>query len=181
MTELRKFTMVGFKVTWKLLDIGFRRCRCFAGSLSSETIINYAQSQLEKTEDEQVLMLAIEHQEETEAVDKYLCALAQKENTSYELEFRKWRVLYVKDNLPKDNEDAVTGLMQLYYIWAKFDFPDDSPHIVEGMDNSITPKEYYTEENYKKLLRKNQTWANNEMDVIRKIQDQLLRPQTIAS
>ncbi|MDR2163324.1 MAG: DUF2247 family protein [Clostridiales Family XIII bacterium] len=168
MMELREFTTAGFEITWKLLDIGFRRCKYFVGCLSPRTVIDYAQSQLEETEDEQILMLAAEYEDDIEGIDACLCLLAKRENTSFELEFRKWRVLYVRDSLPKTNTDYVAGLIKLLEMWGKFDFPDDSPHVIQGRYNQIAPEDYYTEDNYKILLKKNQDWIHKEIDEIRR-------------
>ena len=33
-------------------------------------------------------------------------------------------------------------------IWAYLEFPPDSPHVFQGINNEITPEEYYTMQNY---------------------------------
>jgi hypothetical protein len=168
MTKLDDFSAAGFRLTWKLLDVGFKRCRYFAGSLTEKVIVEYAQTLLGTVEDEQVLLLASEVDGDSERIDRRLRLLAEQENTFYETEYRKWRVLYVRDNLPRDDGiDHITGLIQLLDIWAKFDFPDDSPHIIQGRDNNILPQDYYTEDNYRMLLKRNEVWVEKEISEIR--------------
>jgi hypothetical protein len=171
MRKLDDFSAIGFSLTWKLVDIGFRRCKYFAGSLTGEAIVEYAQTLLGTVGDEQVLLLASEIEGDAERIDECLRLLAEKESTSYETEFRKWRVLYVRDNLPDDDGvDYITGLIQLLDIWVKFDFPDDSPHIIQGRGNKISPIDYYTQDNYKMLLERNRAWVEKEIREIQMIQ-----------
>jgi hypothetical protein len=96
--------------------------------------------------------------------------LTEKEPASYELEFRKWRVLWIRDSLPDSDANHTFGLAKLEDLWARFDFPDDTPHVIRGKGNAITPDEYYTEDNYKTSLKKNQDWVNKEINEIRKRQ-----------
>ena len=59
--------------------------------------------------------------------------------------------MYVYKNVKK-SDDYIQGLMDFTDIWAKFNFPSNSPHIVQGLNNRIEPREYYTLNTYNDLL-----------------------------
>jgi|AKYZ01.1.fsa_nt_gi Uncharacterized protein conserved in bacteria (DUF2247). len=163
MIKIEDFRELELKITWRLLDIGFMGSETFRNELSSQEIIDYAIFESNSNNDEDVFDLACEYSENIDKVESYLKNLVSKESTSNEIEFRKWRVVYVKKQLIKPNTDFINGLIELGDIWAKFNFPEDSPHIFQGRNNDITPEQYYTEENYKKLLNKHFIWVSDEI------------------
>jgi hypothetical protein len=167
---LKDFKEARFLITWKLINLGFRVHNQFAAYLSAEAIIDYAQRQRVITHDEEVSLLAGKDKKDITGIDCRVRSLAEKESTSYELEFRKWRVLWIRNGLPDIEADYTFGLTKLEDLWARFDFPDDTPHVIRGKNNAITPDEYYTEKNYKASLKKNQDWVSKEIDEIRKKQ-----------
>jgi len=167
MIKIEDFRELEFKITWRLLDIGFMGSETFRNELSSQEIIDYAIFECNNNNDEDVINLACEYSENIDEVDSYLKNLVSKERTSNEIEFRKWRVVYVKKQLSKPNTDFINGLIELGDIWAKFNFPEDSPHIFQGRNNDITPEQYYTEENYKNLLKNHFIWMSDEISKLK--------------
>lgn len=170
MIKIVDFEELKLNITWKLLDIGFMGSTHFRNELSSQEIIDYAIFEMSKNsdnEDEDVINLACENSKNIYKVNDYLKNLASKENTTYEIEFRKWRLVYVKKQLLKPADDFLSGLLELGDIWVKFDFPQDSPHMFQGRNNIITPEQYYTEENYKILFQKHLNWLLEEIDKIK--------------
>ena len=165
MTKLDNIKEAGFKVTWKVINIGFRGSKVFSYELSPRDIIDYALLQLEMgCEDEELNELACEYDTNIEDIDNLVKKLANKENTDYNTEFRKWIVLYVKKKLPTEKTEYINGLIALGDIWAVLDFPEDSPHTFQGQGNDITPEQYYTEDNYKELLNKHKDWLEKEVE-----------------
>ncbi|HEU4388194.1 MAG TPA: DUF2247 family protein, partial [Blastocatellia bacterium] len=63
------------------------------------------------------------------------------------------------NNLP---QDAVYGLVALTEFWQGFGFPPDSPHEVQGRGNTITPLDYYQQENLVRLLACHRAWIKEE-------------------
>ena len=164
MIKLDDIKKVRFKITWKLIDIGFKGSKIFGDELSARDIINYALMQLETGNEDEVLNeLACEHDTNFENIDNLVKKLANEENTNYDIEYRKWIVLYVEKNLPTEEVDYINGLIVLGDIWAALDFPKDSPHIFQGKDNDIAPKQYYTKDNYKELLHRHKEWLKKEV------------------
>ena len=47
-------------------------------------------------------------------------------------------------------------------LWDSLGFPEDSPHIVQGVNNTLSPNEYYSQENYDELYRLNYEWFMKE-------------------
>ena len=104
-------------------------------------------------------------------IKEAITILANKENSEYCNEFRKWRVIFVMKNLPDNNSnDFISNLLVLGDIWAKLSFPEDSPHIIQGKGNDISPEQYYTIENYNKLLKRHNEWVVDEINKIIDIQ-----------
>ncbi len=168
MIQLKDFKDKGFNVSWKLINIGFHGSEEFYEELSSKDIINYAISILESDFKDSVYKrlveeIACEYEENYEKLDYNIKELVKLENNiDYKLEFRKWVYMYVSINLKK-NSDNIQGLIELTELWAKLDFPDFSPHIVQGVNNDIIPQDYYTTENYNYLLRKHFEWLEGEL------------------
>lgn len=175
MIKIEDFEELKLKITWKLLDIGFMGSETFRNELSSQEVIDYAIFEMSNdNNDEDVIGLACEYSKNTYDVNDYLKKLVSKENTTYEIEFRKWRVVYVKKQLIEPADDYLNGLLELGDIWVKFDFPEDSPHIFQGINNNIAPGQYYTEENYKKLFEKHLMWISDEINHINSLQCNIL-------
>ena len=166
--ELKK---LGFDITWRTINIGFRGSRVFGGELSTGDILNFSiQKVLEGDDNPIVLELIGEREENSDEISSYIDKLVLQENSDYSIEFRKWRVLYVIKHLPSPDDDFVTGLLDLGDIWVTFEFPIDSPHTFQGRDNNITPEQYYTYENFLEQRRKHEQWICNEIEFLRKQQ-----------
>lgn len=168
MIKLNDFKQYGFYVTWKLIDIGFRGNDIFKYNLEARDIINYAIEKIENnSEDNLIYELASMYETETEEINKILKKLSLKEKTTFNLEFRKWRIIYVINTIKNiDENDYISGLIELGDLWEKLGYPQDTPHIIQGRFNTFTPEEYYTEENYKFLLIKHKKWIISEMKFI---------------
>ncbi len=57
--------------------------------------------------------------------------------------------------------------MELTELWVQFGYPEDSPHIIQGRGNNISPTEYYTQSNYDKLYIKNKEWLEKELSFLK--------------
>jgi hypothetical protein len=56
--------------------------------------------------------------------------------------------------------------MSLFDFWAQLDYPIDSPHVIQGRGNNITPEEYYTQENYDNIYNMHVDWLKKEIKYI---------------
>ena len=70
--------------------------------------------------------------------------------------------------LKKKNTKYIEGLIELTELWDKLGFPSDMPHIVQGRNNTISPSEYYSQENYDKLYDINCDWFKTELLYLQK-------------
>lgn len=169
MIKLEEFKKLGFNITWKLLDIGFKGSTYFSDELSTAEILDYAISKMDTSDDSDVIDLACEYADNVESIDKYLKKLAKIENSNYDIELRKWQVVYVSKAMPEPNSDFINALVELGDLWAKLGYPEDSPHVVQGRNNNISPAQYYTQENFTDLLNKNKEWVIKNIEQLRKL------------
>jgi hypothetical protein len=167
MISIKDFELSGFRITWRLLDIGFRGSALFSDQLSSRDIIDYATNKLVESDDTDIIALACEYEPNTDKVAELLGKLANKENSEYDHEFTKWKVVYVLTYLPKDDADYIQGLVDIGDIWVDLGFPQDSPHIFQGVENEITPEEYYTLANYKLLHQRHLDWISERISQLK--------------
>jgi hypothetical protein len=163
MIKIRDFIEKGFGISWTLLNIGWNGSAKFKRQLAGQDIIDFAMNKMEDgDESTDVVLLASSHATDAEEISELLKRLSDGEEIDADNEFRKWQAIYVSKNLPDIQAEYMQGLIELGDIWALLDFPDDSPHVFQGRNNSITPNEYYTKENYIKLLEKHQEWLEKE-------------------
>ena len=78
----------------------------------------------------------------------------------------KLRATRVNNFLKDKNTNCIDGLMGLTELWLELGYTADSPHIIQGKDNNISPVEYYTEANYNYLYEKNKQWLRDEVDFL---------------
>ena len=88
------------------------------------------------------------------------------EKSEYKLAFEKWKLVYIKKNFPQLNKNIIQGLIELNDLWVKLDFPKDSPCILQGVKNNISPQEYYTEKNYIYLYNRHLKWIRDKSDYL---------------
>lgn len=176
MITLFDFRAQGLSITWKLIDIGFLGSEAFQHELSAAAIMEYAIARIEANEadDLDLIGLAGESENDLDGIGRHIQALAQKEQSDYSTEWRKWQVVYVAQCLPPDDVEYVSGLIALGDIWVRLGFPSDSPHIFQGKDNDSIPEQYYTEENYLALLRGHIDWVAKEMNCLREVSKPIL-------
>lgn len=163
MIEIKNFNQLGLFVTWRLLYIAL--CE---KQLQEEDVIKYAIKQLEEGDDRsEVCELAGAYADEHEHIQNLLWELISQENTQNELERRKLRAVIVDKALRIKNDNYINGLIDLATLWCGLRYPSDSPHIIQGKNNNITPKEYYAVGNYDILYEKNAKWLKTELEYLR--------------
>ena len=120
--------------------------------------------QLEKGDDRiEICELAGSSDYDLEDVMDTLYELAKEEKNPDDLEDRKLRAARVNKFLKDKNTNCIDGLMGLTELWLELGYTADSPHIIQGKDNSISPMEYYTDANYNYLYEKNKHWLKDEV------------------
>lgn len=165
--RIEEFINMNIKITWTLLLICFNSNRLLRNSeyeqafISADEVIDYAAGLLECTESDDIVSLAILKSSEQEDIIKVLKKLSESENADYSFEFRKFRVMYIYNNLPSESDDFMHGILKISELWDKFGFPKDSPNIYFKFKD-------YSQENYNKLLEIHNFWLKSEFEFIRK-------------
>lgn len=164
MIKLKDIKQLGLFITWKLLYIGLQNRQ-----IEAEEVIEYATEKLEEgNKREEICELAGAYTEEHEEICNVLWKLAEQEDAQIDIENRKIRAVIVSRVLKTKNENCINGLMDITDLWIELGYPDDSPHIIQGKGNCISPSEYYTMENYNFLYEKNVEWLRMELEDLRK-------------
>lgn len=162
MIKLNDIRQLGLSVTWRLLYNGL--CKKL---LDVDEIIEYAIEKLEGGDDrKEICELAGSCADEKEDILNLLFKLIEK-NTQDDIENKKIRAAIVNKELKHKNGDYISGLEDLTDMWIKLGYPADSPHIIQGVNNHITPTNYYTQENYDYLYEKNKGWLQNELEYLK--------------
>jgi hypothetical protein len=123
--------------------------------ISPKEIVDYSLSFIDKTDDDRIFALSALHESEYDEIPLLLQEIAEDEKTEFNVEFKKFRALYVSKNLPCESSDYVGGLVHLNELWAKFEFPMDSPNVYYEFKE-------YSEEKFRELLKKHYEWIENE-------------------
>ncbi len=159
MISIEDVKQLELKITWKFLYV----CICEKQMLI-ETVIEYAMNKIEEGDERiEIFELAGAYIGEKEYICDLILRLGQNEESSLEFEKRKLRVILVKKVLEYKNDNYIDGLMDLTDLWIGLGYPQDSPHILQGIGNNIAIKDYYTQEYYDFLYQRNVTWLKNEV------------------
>lgn len=159
MIKIDDIKQLGLNITWRLLYL----CH-IKGEMNNEEIIGYAIKKLEQgNNNDKILELASLSADDNEDVCNLLLQLIKEEDTDQTFESRKLRALIVNKTLKTKNKNYIDGLADLTDLWIGLEYPDDSPHIIQGRNNEIRPTEYYTKDNYDFLYEKNVNWLHNEL------------------
>ena len=180
MKKLENFVELGLNVTWKLIDIGFKGEEnnkftfYFKNNLSAKNVIDYAISLMQKCKniDDNIFELACENEKNEYEVNNYVKKLAQNENTEYDVELKKWQILYILNHLPdadKAEIDFGRGLVELTEIWVSLACPSNFPNIFQGVNNDLAPEEYYSPGNYEKFRCELVEWISDEIQRIKSL------------
>lgn len=153
-----------FQVSWTTLLAGWRGVGQLGRLVTSSDIAQFALEQLESAPgtNSKLAELATISDADATQIDSYLPQLASPTPSDYQTETRKWVVSLLEKQLQELPDDPLYGLLRLTEFWAALDFPDYSPHQVQGKDNTLTPAEYYTSKNFEKALANHRNWLEEE-------------------
>ncbi len=170
MNVLDAFGAAGLAVNWRTVALGWDGAGTWPRLLALEDVQRFAESALNTSDvpnESELVEIVAASADEGEDVVKRIRSLAEASGADPERELRKWQVVLLKDQLWKIPRDPLYGLLALTEFWEKFGFPEDSPHTVQGRGNTSTPNEYYSEENYRRLLQRHADWIESELRSLR--------------
>ena len=142
MITLEDFKNNNLKINWKVIDIGCLGSEIFKNELSYNDIINFSLEEFDE-KNKLILRIVASNRDESQEMGYLVQELANMEKSEYKLAFEKWKLVYIKKNFPKD-----------------------SPCILQGVKNNISPQEYYTEENYIYLYNRHLDWIRDKSDYL---------------
>lgn len=159
MIKIADIKELKLNITWRMLYRGL-----LEKQIPISEIVEYAMEQLEKGDDRiEICELAGSSDNDLEDIMNILYELADEEKSQDDLEDRKLRATRVNNFLKDKYSNCIDGLMGLTELWLELGYTTDSPHIIQGKDNSISPVEYYTDANYNYLFEKNKYWLEDEV------------------
>lgn len=160
----------GIPINWTTIKVGWQGVGKYVRRLIEvDDIILFAveaHSNCSVEQSKTVLLLMGVTEKDKELIDSCLHKLHLLEGKDVSLEARKWRLGMVEELISDLENEALGGLLQLTEFWEQFNFPDDSPHVVQGLNNAITPKDYYTEINFKSIIEHHKKWISNEQKLL---------------
>ena len=156
MIKIADIKELKLNITWRMLYRGL-----LEKQIPINEIVEYAMEQLEKGDDRiEICELAGSSDNDLDDIMNILYDLADEEKSQ---EDRKLRATRVNNFLKDKYSNCIDGLMGLTELWLELGYTTDSPHIIQGKDNSISPVEYYTDANYNYLYEKNKSWLEDEV------------------
>lgn len=174
MIKLNDFKLVNLSVNWGTLMIGWEGPGHFQTQLSISEIQKFAEEWLSITDKNNDIVsdLIINDGSDFITLKENLEFLWKQSKSDLLLEQQKWRYVLLKKLIEKiaKSNDYMQGLIELTDFWAMFDFPEDSPHVVQGRGNKMSPVDYYTEETFKREIKEHQEWLNKELVKLQKLQ-----------
>jgi len=170
MNKLEEIINIGFKINWKFIQIGYLGFEYIPQQIDKDDIKEYGYHLIEKMNDsfELIVQLLDELPNDYE-FNEILKKLAQRENSKQELQTRKWIVYLTKkmiETIDTLDDDFFEKLINITEFWVLLDQPENSPHIFQGVNNIISPEEYYTKDMYDLIIDKHKKWIEKEIKEI---------------
>ncbi len=158
---------LGLQVGWQTALIGWDGPAANERQVESHEVVDLAVRKLIQTPglSGDILQLASVVGNEEEVVDLLLRRLAKYEQSSVDLELRKWRLLLLSRCLAELPEDPLYSWTNLAGFWHSFDFPGDCPAIIHGFDE-LPAVERYTPQMRSMLLTVHEEWLTSEISAI---------------
>ena len=156
--DIKKF---GFKVTWDVVRLGWEGPGNFQRQLFVDQINYFADLMIIDASDAELGKIA----ELCTTADEQVIAemLFHLSPEISDRALRIWRVVLLESTLSSLSNDPLYGLIELTDFWSKLGYSLDSPNIIQGVDNDLTPTEYYTQENLEKILDSHREWLKKEI------------------
>jgi len=171
MIEIEEFKQNKVNVNWTTIVIGWYGPGKFIRQLKEQDIINYAIDSIinENNQDKEVLALASCSEKDCCEIEELIDELANEEKGNKEVEEGKWQVILLINLLNNLSDNPTYGLIKITEFWEKFNYPEYSPHTVQGLNNSIDPSYYYSKENYDIIICKHRQWIKSQLEKLNKL------------
>ena len=165
MNKLNIMKNMGFRISWKLINIGLFGYDEIPVVLTRGDVLEYLYSSLnesnEQTDD--IIKLICEEDNYTK-FDNIIKEFANKDDTLPSIQKRKWRAYLLKSIIDNLTNDYTQDLLELMEFWESMGHPGDCPHPYPTDEKSMYY--YFTKEMYEFGVNKNKEWLNQEIIII---------------
>jgi len=140
----------------------------FSKQLSNSEVIQIALEDAIAKENcnRHTIELAYADQSETECINNLLFEMSKGHNIIHEVS--KWRWVLLHNLLRDIKMNPIDGLSALTDFWMMFDFPSESPHTPQALISGVSPRDYYSEENWLEQYSRHMKWLDDEKQKILK-------------
>lgn len=141
------------------------------GILDDEFVMKYTLEYLSKTENEEnsyvwelgSLFSPYDENEIYKPLD-----LIEDSNKKDLMSYYRWRWILVNNLLKKIlDKDHVNALLEVSEFWLDLKSPFDMPYQYQGVENELTPQEFYTEEHLSKVISDHKKWLEDEKEKLK--------------
>ena len=169
MSILHEMMDSGFVVDWTTILVGWDCPGNYPSQLSVADVSEHATHLLEANPDQpsEVLHLASTPDGSGDEFDQCIRRLAAHEGGDVVNETRNWRLFLLKRVMKTLGQDPIYGLLKLTEFWSGFDYPADSPHVVQGRHNALSPPEYYSDDMFRQIVHAHEEWINREESLLK--------------
>lgn len=172
MSKLDEIKKLNFKITWKLIRIGYLGYENIQPQIDKQDVCNYAYYLLENMESNYNKVVQLITQKENDyEFNQILNHLAKLDNSNIELQVEKWIIFLTKKMIENLGDNYLENLLNITEFWVSLGQPNDSPHIFQSVGNKITPETYYTEEMYNVILQKHIEWISKQIQRVIQVED----------
>ncbi|MGX7263501.1 DUF2247 family protein [Enterococcus crotali] len=141
------------------------------GILDDEFVMKYTLDYLTKNENEEnsyVWELASLFSPYDENEIYKLLDLIEDFNEKDLMSYYRWRWILVNNLLKKIlDKNYVNALLEISEFWLDLRSPIDMPYQYQGVENKLTPQEFYTEEHLSKVISDHKKWLEDEREKLK--------------
>lgn len=163
---------MGFKISWKLIEMGLLGIDEIPPSIVHLDVVEYLDGLLTgingQTDD--IITLICERDDSTR-FNILLKELASKDSADVVVQKRKWRACLLKSLIDNIDGDCLQGLLELMEFWVSMGRPSDCPQTFPSSDKKELVQEYFTQASYESNLSRNREWLDKEILSIVKLEE----------
>ena len=170
MNKIKCLENMGFKIPWKLIEIGLFGADEIPVVLSHDDVWDYLYDLLTDSNDqtEKVIALICERStpEDWEDFDELIKEYSSDEQSDEIIQKRKWRAYLLKSLTDTANEDSLQGMLALMEFWNAMGMPTTCPFAFPASADRKCLSKYFSKSSYKKCLENNKKWLGEEITEI---------------
>jgi hypothetical protein len=166
---LEAITALDLPLSWDVIRIGWEGIGAEGRLLSLDDVRKYADHDIVSAPPTQIgdvaeLCTAVDEREVGERLERLAPTPSDRAR-------RIWRAVLLHRLLQSPQVSPIEILTELTGFWGSFGYPSDSPHIIQGRSNSISPTDYYTQEMADRAIQAHRLWLEREIESIRRSQE----------